>query len=276
MIIMGKQIKGLLSHPGKLYYEQSVLSDDNAFNYLLNWCNETLSTMVRNPEIKRRLMVLSILIPKPTSRFKIPVETLLPPQYQYYKDAVRIANDMAIGISAIHQETGRKGYGYVIATASVFEKFIEKTLKQIILYGRNMEVEAQVRNIFAIAKDSEMKSFFTVPDNKVFLNGKPIMLIDAKYKTSFLGVTSLKPSNADAYQLFSSLVSHNCKHGILISPCDGNIQTSTKIWEIPYDNSRHIIALILINLRDISSNTSFARLKAELENEVMKVLEYGN
>lgn len=244
--------------------------------FCLNWCNETLSTMVRNPEIKRRLMVLSILIPKPTSRFKIPVETLLPPQYQYYKDAVRIANDMAIGISAIHQETGRKGYGYVIATASVFEKFIEKTLKQIILYGRNMEVEAQVRNIFAIAKDSEMKSFFTVPDNKVFLNGKPIMLIDAKYKTSFLGVTSLKPSNADAYQLFSSLVSHNCKHGILISPCDGNIQTSTKIWEIPYDNSRHIIALILINLRDISSNTSFARLKAELENEVMKVLEYGN
>lgn len=270
---VSEQIRGILCHPGQLYYEQNILSDDNAFNYLLNWCNTTLSRMVRNPGIKRRLLVLSSIIPKPKTVYKLPVDMQLPPQYQHYRDAVQIANDLAIGILSSHQKVGKDGYGYVIATAPVYEKFIEKTLKQLSFNGQSFNVEPQVRNIFASAQDPKMKSFYTIPDNKVYFDGKPLLLIDAKYKNNFSNSASKKPVNSDAYQLFASLVSHGCKRGILISPCDETIKTCTKTWEINAQGELYTISLILINLHDVSTKAAYTTLKRELENEIMKIIK---
>ncbi len=273
-LMLTEQVRGLFAHPGQLYYEQNVLSGDNAFNYLLRWCTDALSSMVRNPEIKRRLLILRAVLPRTSSFFKIPVDEQLPPQYQHYREAVQIANNLAAGISASHQQAGKDGYGYVMAMAAVYEKFIEKTLKQLSFGGRSFVVEPQARSLFAAAREPGMKSFYTIPDNKVSFDGKPQLLIDAKYKNNFMDNAGKKPANSDAYQLFASLVSHGCRRGVLISPCDGAVRTCSKIWEINAGGESYIIALILLNLHDVSTNAAFAALKRDLEEEIVKIITY--
>lgn len=271
-LLIGTQLRHLISHPGRLYYEQSVLSEDNAFNYLLRWCTETLCSVVRSPVIKRRLLSVLAVLPVVKQSYKIPVNMHLPPQYQYYRGAVRIANDLAAGISSTHKSNGSDGYGYIIATAPIYEKFVERTLKQLTFQGFDVQVQPQVSSIFAVAQDPGMSSFYTRPDNKLFFNGKELLLVDAKYKNNFTGSNGKKPVSSDAYQMFSSLVSHRCNRGILISPCDENVRTCTKMWRINAENKEYVIALILLNLHNVSTNSAFASLKHDLENEILKVM----
>ena len=119
-----------------------------------------------------------------------------------------------------HSKTGNTGYGYIIATEVIYEKFIERILRSLQEYHNEYLSEAQISLPFAKPMDGYMPTYHTVPDNRLMIKGEAKLLIDAKYKDNFKTGTRKKPVNSDVYQLFSSMVAHGCERGILLSPCD--------------------------------------------------------
>ena len=263
-MLLNKQLQNVIIHPGVLYYECDSFDTDNEFNYLLDWCLNSLCAKTRNAQIKVKLRSLFELMPNVSKKYRIPVETKLPPQYSIYQEAVDIANNLALGYSYVHTSKNGSGIGYVVNTEVVYEKFVEKILQELKASAYTLKSEAQSSKLFAKGTSADTSSYYTVPDNKIFKNGNPRLLIDAKYKNIYSDERKKKPVNSDIYQLFCSLVAHNCDKGILISPCESNEPIVEHSWEI-FDNSkRYELFSITVDMSDLSTPSNIERLKSRL------------
>ncbi|MCM1175192.1 MAG: McrC family protein [Blautia sp.] len=271
-ILLSEELRSVVSHPGIICYERDVLEQENEFNYLLSWCVDYLLVHCKSKVVKRQLGAVKDRLPNVHGRYNIPVLSKLPPQYEHYANAVKTANNVALGASMQHSRGGGVGYGYIVATEVIYEKFIERILKSIKEHRKEFSSEAQTSVVFANSMHEKMPSYYTVPDNKIIINGEPGLLIDAKYKDNFKTGSRKKPINSDVYQLFSSLVSHGCSKGILLSPCDLDEDESARYWSIDNDGKQYIICSLCVNLRDISNKKAIDDFRNRLIESIDDVL----
>lgn len=263
-MLLSKQLQNIITHPGILYYECDSFDTENEFNYLLYWCLNSLYAKTRNAQIRVKLRSLFELMPNVCKKYQIPVETKLPPQYSVYQEAVDIANNLALGYSYMHTSKNGLGIGYVINTEVIYEKFVEKILQDLKASTYTLKAEAQSSRLFARGTSENTSSYYTVPDNKLFKNNNPQLLVDAKYKNIYADERKKKPVNGDIYQLFCSLITHNCDKGILISPCENNDPITERSWEI-FDNSKkYELFSITVDMSDLSTASHIERLKSRL------------
>lgn len=263
-LLMYAQLAHLLTEPGKLYFEHDVFDTDNEFNYLINWCTQALILKVNSNDIRNKLRKIKDELPKCSQVYKIPVEAQLPPQYSHYIPVIEIANNMALGFSFSHQKNGTNGVGYIVPMEVIYEKFIEHILMTLKTGKYDIKSEPQSSLIFAKASDKDMNSYYTRPDNKIFINGEVKLLIDAKYKNNFINYKEKKPVNSDVYQLFASLVSHGCQKGILISPCESDTKMNSEHWTINNNGVDYTICSLMIDLSDMSSPKKIIELKSQI------------
>lgn len=263
-LLIYAQMLHAISNPGILYYEHDVFDTDNEFNYLLRWATETLVSKVNDQGLRIQLKQLRDEIPTVTNRYKLPIGSKVPPQYGHYEKAIEIANTLANGSSTSMGNNGKEGYGYVVAMEVIYEKFIENILRSMKSYKCSVNAEAQTSHVFATHIDSDMRSYYTVPDNKVYINSEPKILVDAKYKNNFVNSRSRKPVNSDAYQLFASMVSHKCKNGILVSPCENSVPTYSKHWTIDDNGEVYTICSLMIDLADLSTHKKVKLLRENI------------
>lgn len=263
-MLISKQLQNIIAHPGILYYECDSFDTDNEFNYLLNWCLKTLYQKTRNAQIKLKLRSLFVLMSDVSRNYKIPVDTKLPPQYSDYQEAIDIANNLALGYSYVHTSKNGNGIGYVVNTEVVYEKFVEKILQELKASTYTLKSEAQSSKLFAKGISANTSSYYTVPDNKVFKNNRPQLLVDAKYKNIYSDEKKKKPVNSDIYQLFCSLITHDCDKGILISPCESEEPIAEHSWEV-FDNSKkYELFSITVDMSDLSTPMHIEELKKRL------------
>lgn len=266
-LLFGEQLRHMVESPGIVWYEQDELNCENHFNYLLKWCCGTLASRVRNQQIRRALLETEEQFPAFWRSYPIPVEEKLPPQYRYYERAMDIANRLARGSSSSHDRQGAAGFGYVTAMEVIYEKFIEKLLKSLRAPGMDIRSVPQSSALFARSR-GKAGSYFTVPDNKVCIDGRPAVLVDAKYKNNFSEDSfysrGKKPVNSDVYQLFASLVAHGCTKGILVSPCESSRPSSKQEWTIDNNGQEYTIYSLAVSLSDISTARKLEEVKTVL------------
>lgn len=263
-ILFDQQMRNIITHPGVIYYECDSFDTNNEFNYLLRWCLDTLVIKVCNTQIKTKLKSLTEEMPKVTQKYNIPVEAKLPPQYAHFCEAVEIANTLASGCSYVHSSKKGAGIGYVVNTEVIYEKFIEKILQQMKTAAYDLKSEPQSSMIFAKAASTRTSSYYTIPDNKLYKNGIPVLLVDAKYKNIYADERQKKPVNSDIYQLFSSLVTHGCRKGVLISPCESDTPVTEHSWIICGDTKRYELFSLTVDMSDLSSASKIEILKNRL------------
>lgn len=263
-LLFDRQIQNIITHPGILYYEYDSFDTDNEFNYLLLWCLNTLCGKVQNDQIKSRLKSLSEEMPKVTKKYNIPVESGLPPQYFCYREPIDIANTLATGYSSVHSSRRGMGIGYVVNMEVIYEKFVEKILKQLKAASYDLKSEPQSSRIFAKAVSPDTSSYYTVPDNKLYKDGVPALLIDAKYKNIYADERQKKPVNSDIYQLFASMITHECRKGILISPCESSTPVTEHSWVVYHSGEKYELFSLTVDMSDLSSMAKIERLKGNL------------
>lgn len=263
-LLINKQLKNVIAHPGIMYYECDLFDTDNEFNYLLYWCAKTLISKVRNSWVKIELKTITEVIPKTKKIYSIPVNTNIPPQYDHYIEAINIANNLALGYSYSHTDKVGGGIGYVVNTEVIYEKFIEKILQQLRSSSYSVKSEPQSSLLFAQARSANTSSYYTKPDNKLFKNDIPTILIDAKYKKIYCDEKQKKPANSDIYQLFASLITHKCETGILISPCENNEPITEHSWEIRAESKDYKLFSLTMDMSDLSTAERIEKLKNRL------------
>lgn len=268
------------SQPHKLVCEVDYLETDNQFNHLLHWAGEHLLAHVADSQIRRKLSFVISKLPPVTRPLRLPghLPLLLPPQYRYFNQAMEIASSLARGFSHSHQDGSVSTYGYVLDMESLFERFIEKTLLHSVnLLGSDAyESVPQDSKLYAEPITSSCKSYYTRPDNVIYRNEKPLLIVDAKYKRfgEADSGTPARPQNADIYQLFASLVAHKCDRGLLVYPrtvVERDIESEEiLLWKVRGANNPVLFGATSI---DISQLTSKAELK-EMDEKLARTLRY--
>lgn len=263
-ILISEELQHILSSPGEVWYERDILDYENEYNFIFRWCADFLATHCRNSSIRSRLRLLTERLPVTVGFYNIPVISKLPPQYAHYTKVLEIANNVALGASMQHSKTGNTGYGYIIATEVIYEKFIERILRSLQEYHNEYLSEAQISLPFAKPMDGYMPTYHTVPDNRLMIKGEAKLLIDAKYKDNFKTGTRKKPVNSDVYQLFSSMVAHGCERGILLSPCDAAEKEDIRYWSIDNNGKQYVMGSLCVDLSDISNKKTIDSLRQRI------------
>jgi 5-methylcytosine-specific restriction endonuclease McrBC regulatory subunit McrC len=237
---------------------------------------------VFDSQVRRALTTTLSKLPTVAGPPNIPVHLPVrpPPQYNHYLEALEIASVLARGYG-LGSEAGRfAGYGYVLNMERLFESFVEKTLVHVLSSSfSELTVRAQVSRIYARAVGHSGRSYFTRPDNVIYRNDKPVLLLDAKYKR-FESQTAIgqRPQNSDIYQLFASMVAHECDRGLLVypqmlsheEPAAGQI----KLWRISTPTKPLLVGAITVQASHLSTKASVDAFDASVAKTINEMLAY--
>ncbi len=275
----GRQLREILTRPHILHYRVDQLDADNQFNHLLRWAGETLSRLVFDGKIARRLDSAVAALPVISGPPRLPshLVTRPPPQYAHYAEALDIAATVARGMGHGQWEGQLGGYGYALDMEVIFEGFIESSLHRACQLTSIYRADSQVSSRYAFSLSSKA-NYFTRPDNVVYEGDVPRVLVDAKYKRladAVMGSTK-KPSNADVYQMVASLVSQQCDRGLLVYPKiagDVALEDGTlRWWRIK--GERYLIAAVALPLHDIGTVDGLRRFDENLSRTMSEVVSF--
>jgi 5-methylcytosine-specific restriction enzyme subunit McrC len=279
---VGRQMQSILDRPHLIHCEVDYLETDNQYNHLLHWAGNRFITLVFDSQVRRQLTATLEKLPRITLPAKIPMHlpVTIPPQFKHYSEAINIASVLAKGYGH-GQETGRlAGYGYVLNMERLFESFVERSLDHVV---RRKDVSSyvlrpQATRIYAEALEKGLKSYYTRPDNVLYKDNQAVLLVDAKYKNLSEADEGSKqrPQNSDIYQLFASLVSHQCGWGLLLYPRMLNEAQSEdsrlKIWKVVAAGQTYVIGASTVNISNLSSKMSLNIFDQQLDSTIQQLL----
>lgn len=281
-----KTIINSLSRPHRYICNVDYLDENNQYNQLLGWALLQFQSSVFDPTIKQRLNLLEDSFVEPHTEYEIPNRLPLtaPSQYRHYEEPLEIASNLALGNN--HSINGGKSssYGYVINTEVIYEKFIEESLKiavHILARNYNISVSAQDSMLYAEAITTKDRSYYTRPDNVIYQDDTPLILIDAKYKnfTDSETGSSKRPQNNDVYQLVASLVSYDCNIGVLLYPGMGGSESNGKnafhIWKIGGGSDIRVVIGVSLNFSYMQDKKNLFKIDENLSNLVEVLMNYS-
>ena len=277
-LLIEKTILNSFSKPHQFVCDVDYRSTDNQYNRLLAWAISKFINIVFDSSIKRKLRDLEQRFPTFSGNHFLPRKVPLsaPSQFKHYDEALEIASSLALGNHITSNGGSVNTYGYTINTEVLYEKYVEATLKVATgLLGGEIFVSSQDTKLYAEGVTAHTRSFFTRPDNVIYKNKSPHILVDAKYKKVFeqeSGNTK-KPQNSDTYQLVASLVSHGCQIGVLMYPHLGDSENDVKrppirAWKVESHGLTWLIVAITI---DLASLTSLEKLNL-MDQKISKFL----
>jgi 5-methylcytosine-specific restriction enzyme subunit McrC len=279
-ISMSRQIGSVLKGGYKLECDIDYLDADNAFNQLLHWAVDRFCDLASDPRLRSLVATSRQYLPTIDGRAKIPqrLPIFAPPQYGHFSDALDLACQLAAGFTHSQGNGGNDGYGFLLNMEKIFEAFVERTLGRVAGSQPAWVAKAQETRMYAVANRSGLKSYFTRPDNVLYVGGAPSLLVDAKYKGfSESEVKSKLPENADLYQLFASLLAHRCTRGLLVYPRMGDEPSSLSdglaSWTIEQSGTLVKIAAVTLDLVHLNKNSSFLQLDNEFQSAVRSAMQ---
>jgi 5-methylcytosine-specific restriction enzyme subunit McrC len=279
---VGRQMQSVLDRPHLIHCEVDYLETDNQYNHLLHWAGNRFVTLVFDSQVRRQLASTLEKLPSITPPAKIPMHlpVTVPPQFKHYSEAINIASVLAKGYGH-GQETGRlAGYGYVLNMERLFEGFVERSLDHVVRCHdvSSYVLRPQATRIYAEAVEKGLKSYYTRPDNVLYKDNQAALLVDAKYKKLSEADEGSKqrPQNSDIYQLFASLVAHQCSRGLLLYPRmlhetpseDGRL----KLWKVSAAGQTYVIGASTVNIANLSSKMSLNLFDQQLDSTIQRVL----
>ena len=229
------QLRTTLTRPGILVCDVDSLETDNPTNRLLHWVGARLLVLINDPRVRRRLSDQLAKLPDVSQPVSLPtpLSAVLPRQYQHYRGAVELALAFARGRTTFPGSSDVGGAGFVLGTERLFESFVERSLAVAVGARNGWDVRAQVTEVFAVPFD-EGRAYFSKPDNIVYRDDAPVLIVDAKYKRFIDATETMKgdrPSNADLYQMAAAALAHGCRKALLLYP---RMRTDEEMGDVPW------------------------------------------
>lgn len=278
-IDLRRTVAAALRRPGLIVSRTALLHADNPYNNLLTAAAEALIPIVSDAGIRRQLREVREELPPLSRRPYVPARfpERPPPQYEAYGEALEVAKAILQGRDWGMGAAASTAFGYLVGMERLFEKFVEKTVAyaaaQMPLHLA-ARVEPQAAARFAIALTAGRRSYVTKPDNILCLNGRPTLLIDAKYKRfrDAEAISAGRPSNSDIYQMFAAMAAHHCRAALLVYPTDQDLEGEPPVWETSIDGSPAYVSAIGLRLTDIRTASDFAEIDAGLAVLMLNLL----
>jgi 5-methylcytosine-specific restriction enzyme subunit McrC len=280
-LAVSRQINSLLRGDHKLQCDVDYLDAENDFNQLLQWAVRRFEALVTDPTIRLRLLREAEALPAVSGAGRLPSRLPLeaPPQYKHFAEPLQIASHLASGLTHTHRPGTHDGYGYVLNMEKIFESFIERTIQRIAAKRPTWTAVAQDTRLYAVASRQSLRSYYTRPDNVLYIDGSAQLLIDAKYKAfSDTEENTKRPNNGDLYQMFASLVAHGCTRGVLIYPRLSTenpalFALTPAAWTVTHANTQLKVTAVSIPMSFLISTVDFDELEATLTNTFDLALE---
>jgi len=277
---MGRQIRSVLRGGYKLECDIDYLDPDNQFNQLLHWAARRFAMFVSDPRLRSSILQTLEYLPPISGEGKLPVRLPLsaPPQYQPYAESLEIASQLASGFTHSHGSGIYDGYGFLLNMEKIFEAFIERTMGRCAAKRASWVSKPQESRLYALACRQGLKSYFTRPDNALYVNGKASLLIDAKYKSFIEAEEKTKlPQNSDLYQMFASLVAHDCTRGLLVYPRmiddPSSFTNIPAAWTVVHGGTGLKVTAVTLDLTALTSTNAFDELEANFSTVVQLAME---
>ena len=242
--------------------------------YLLFWSAAWLARHVRSQVLRRRLERVVSLLPKPEHHYRLPVHAALPAQYSRYRAALEIGNLIAGGASAVLQDQGSSGYGFLFNTERTYEKFLERMLQRIARRHTDWSVTAQ-RTAALGHPEGAGSVLFTRPDNTLTIQEMVTALIDAKYKCDLAGHGPLRqPRSGDYYQMLASLIAHGCAQALLVVPSEGDLGGEPPLltWTTASGETIWRVGLLRWDISDLGTKSALLAAQNALEAQLLAFL----
>jgi len=282
-LLLARQLRSSFSAPHLLECEVDYLDTDNPTNHLLHWAGQRLLSMTISPRIRYFLAQQMESLPPVAGALRLPVHLTdaVAPQYSHYAEAVGIAVRLARGQRAAPQGLG-DGSGLCVGMERLFETFVERSIAAALpmMATPDLEVVPQDVKKFAEPLAASDRAYFTRPDNVIYAGGKPMLLVDAKYKRFAEADESGagdRPINADLYQMSASLVAHGCGRGLLLYPRmagTGTEDATTRWWTIRLPSAGSLlVGAASLDLNGLSEGDGLLALDAALAGLLQSALE---
>jgi 5-methylcytosine-specific restriction enzyme subunit McrC len=273
-----RQLNSLLSRPDRIHCNVDYLDTDNSFNHLLHWAGRRFTTAARDAGVRRVVASATMLLPAVSELPRIPDQLPLraPAQYEHFSEVLEIASTLARGLTHSGALGRTSGYGYLVNMERLYERFIEASLVFALpLLGHGHSVKNQETKRYAAAMTAGVRSYHTRPDNVIYKDGKPLVLIDAKYKRleDADEMSLRRPNNGDIYQLFASMTAHKTNRGLLVYPALGlgSVADKMQLWKVSAGADAHIGA-VTVDISNLTSRSALGEFDRRLAQVVLNFL----
>lgn len=217
-----RQFTVLASSPQKLACRYEDLSADIPLNQIMKAAVTRLLAIARADENQRRLAELALTFADVSA---VPVAVL--PWDRVVLDRTNSAWTALLNMAKLllgerFQTTSSgegRGFSLMFEMNTLFEEYIGRTLRRA-LVGTGLEVRLQGPRDFVLIADDHTRRFATRPDIVVSRNGKPLLIIDTKWKRLKGAIDDPKRGvgQADVYQMMAYAHVYQCKRLMLLYP----------------------------------------------------------
>ncbi len=274
-----RQVASLLNRPDRIHCNVDYLDTDNEYNHLLRWAGRRFGGSVRDAQVRRDVAIAVELLPSIEGPPRVPNRLPLrpPAQYEHFGEALEIASTLARGLAHSGGAGRTTGYGYLLNMERVFERFLEVSIQYAANHlGGEFKAVAQQTRRYAKVLTPNVNSYYTRPDNVIYREDNPILLVDAKYKRlEDAEETGLKrPNNGDVYQLFASMAAHGSTRGLLVYPTLGIVSTADRmqIWRVPA-NGDAFVGAVTVDVSALTSRAALVEFDRRLADRILEFLE---
>jgi 5-methylcytosine-specific restriction endonuclease McrBC regulatory subunit McrC len=283
-LLIDRQLQHILKRPGTLACEVDYLDTNNDFNHALHFAAARFNALTLSPRVKELVHQAQQSLPKISGPARLPrvIPKTPPPQYDHYMDALEIAGDFLSGIGRSTAHGNVSGYGLLLNMEQLFEKFVERCLQQVTRtnLGDNWDLKAQYSQIYAYPENHGGKNYYTKPDNVIFKDNCPAIVLDAKYKkySDAEENGNSKPKNSDVYQLVASMASNGCHVGALIYPklddTENDIPGNVRLWSVDFNQVKMIVGAITLDLGRLHDSSAILDLERHLADDLGSLLNH--
>ena len=218
-----RQFTVLAASPQRLACRFDELSADIALNQIMKAAVTKLAKVASAPENQRRLAELSFAFSEITA---VPVKAL--PWHQVVMDRTNRSWAQLLSLAKLllgdrFQTTSSgdaRGFSLLFEMNKLFEEFVGRSLTRA-LAGTGYEVRLQGPRGYALADlYSGLNRFATKPDITIASQGKPLLVIDTKWKRLKGDIDDPKygVGQADIYQMMAYAHVYRCERLLLLYP----------------------------------------------------------
>jgi 5-methylcytosine-specific restriction enzyme subunit McrC len=269
---VGRQLRNFVNAPHMLECDVDELDAENPFNDVLKWAATVLSGLAIDTDLKRRLGEIARAIPGNVERSVAQRHHRLlpPPQFHAWSDALELARLLASGMTLSSSGGRTNGYSLLFNMERCFERFVEVSLRHVsgAIGQGELSTNRQEWTKYAEPTSVGGKVLGCIPDNVVRQNGKPKLIVDAKYKLLDRDLVAAEegtgaPISQDVYELVAGLIAHDCHLGLLIYPANSPLETkasTVRTWSIKAFGADIRIGALPVDLLKLRSRKDLGAL----------------
>lgn len=273
-IDLGKAVRGrllttpaaivaVLRRPSVVTFEETLLDERNDFNDLLLWAGNLLLGLTRKPRVRRVLRSAITPLQNITAAPRDPPRRLAaaPRQYGDYSVPLQIAEELLRGNVSGIKPLGVDGAALLIKTSTIYERFIERSVS---VAAAKLRLSSSYQaSVEYGSPQGAYAPLCTRPDVLVSNENAPLLVVDAKYKTvdSF---TQRAGTANDYYQVLTSMIAHNVRHGLLLFPTRNRPGDGLQSWTVSIGGERYVLYSAGLDIARLSTTQGLAAVDNDL------------